>query len=399
MANMDGDVLGQLLQEVFAQKDGVKRLLEHLLGQAMAAEVGAHVGAEPSQRSEHRRGMRNGYKPRSLQTRVGELELQVPQVRGCDPYHPSMFAKWQRSERALLVACAEMYYQGVSTRNVRDVLEAMCGGDISSTTVSRVAQEVDDKLLTFRARRLDETEYPYLHIDARYEKVRVNGRVVSQAVLVAVGFTIQGRREVLDWQVANSESEDCWGRMFQQLKDRGLKGLQLMTSDAHKGIRAAVQRHFQGVTWQRCCVHFKRELACKVSFKARRELMAELVVVFTPQERSECLLRGQEMAARWEGRYPAVARTLRDGLEDCLAVLDFPPAHRRKLQSTNMLENLMKRLKKRTRVVGVFPSASSCDRLVGAQLIEVNEEWAVEEQAVFNMGNVTLPGICVQRER
>ena len=369
---------------------GAKRLLEHLLSQVMAAEVSAHVAAEPHQRTDQRRGQRNGYKPRTLATRVGQLELQVPQVRACEPYHPSMFAKWQRSERALLVACAEMYFQGVSTRNVREVLEAMCDGDISSTTVSRVAQELDEKLMAFRNRRLDGTEYPYMHIDARYEHVRVDGRVVSQAVLVAVGFTSEGKREILDWRVGDSESEETWGEMFRHLKDHGLKGLRLVTSDAHKGIIAAMQKRFQGVCWQRCRVHFKRELGKKVSYKAIKDLMGDLVVVFEPQDRAECLRRRDEMADKWEARYPAVAKMLRDGLEDCLAVLDFPEHHRRRLQSTNMMENLMKRLKKRSRVVGVFPSRGSCDRLLGAQLLEVNEEWSVQETAYFNMKNVNL---------
>ena len=232
-------------------------------------------------------------------------------------------------------------------------------------TVSRVAQELDEKLLVFRHRRLDAMEYPYLHIDARYEKVRVDGRIVSQAVLVTVGFTSEGRREVLDWRVDDSESEATWGEVFRTLKDRGLRGLQLVTSDAHAGIVAALGRHFQGVAWQRCRVHFKRELGRKVSYKVLRELMADLVVVFVPEERAECLRRGEEMAARWAGRYPAVTRVLREGLEDCLAVLAFPEPHRCRLQSTNMLENLMKRLKKRSRVVGVFPSRLSCDRLLG----------------------------------
>jgi putative transposase len=396
MANQDGDVVGRLLQEVFSNRDGAKRLLEHLLERAMAAEVSSHVGADPHERTDQRRGHRNGYKPRTLKTRVGELDLQVPQVRACEPYHPSMFAKWQRSERALLVACAEMYFQGVSTRNVRDVLDAMCDGEISSATVSRVAQELDEKLLTLRHRRLDATEYPYMHIDARYEKVRVDGRVVSQAVLVAVGFTSEGKREMLDWCVGDSESDQTWGELFRHLKDRGLKGLRLLTSDAHKGIVAAMQRHFQGVAWQRCRVHFKRELLRKVSWKVYREVAQDLVVVFEPSDRAECLRRGEEMAAKWEGRYPGVARMLREGLEDCLAVLDFPEHHRRRLQSTNMLENLMKRLKKRSRVVGVFPSRSSCDRLLGAQLIEVHEEWSVEEQPYFNMTNVDLGQVPVR---
>jgi transposase-like protein len=396
MAEKNGDVLGRLLQEVFSAPDGAKRLLEHLLAQAMSAEVSAHVSAEPHERTDQRRGQRNGYKPRTLKTRVGQLELDVPQVRNCEPYHPSMFAKWQRSERALLVACAEMYFQGVSTRNVREVLEAMCDGDISSTTVSRVAQELDEKLLAFRHHRLDGTEYPYMHIDARYEKVRVDGRVVSQAVLVAVGFTSEGKREMLDWRVGDSESEQTWGDMFGQLKDRGLEGLKLVTSDAHKGIIAAMDRHFQGVAWQRCRVHFKRELGKKVSYKAFKELMSDLAMVFEPEDRIECLHRRDEMADKWESRYPAVAKMLREGLEDCLAVLDFPEHHRKRLRSTNMLENLMKRLKKRSRVVGVFPSRSSCDRLLGAQLIEVHEQWSLDEMPYFNMENVNLADVPVR---
>ena len=399
MAKDDSDVTGRLLQEVFAAPDGAKRLLEHLLAQAMAAEVSRHVGAEAHERAEGRRGYRNRFKPRTLATRVGELEFEVPQVRACEPYHPSIFAKWQRSERALLTACAEMYFQGVSTRNVRAVLEAMCDGEISSTTVSRVAQEVDEKLLAFRHRRLDGVEYPYLHIDARYEKVRVDGRIVSQAVLVTVGFTIEGRREVLDWRVDDSESEATWGEVFRTLKDRGLRGLRLVTSDAHTGIVAAMRRHFQGVAWQRCRVHFKREMGRKVSYKVMKALMADLVIVFEPEDRGECLRRGEEMAVRWEGRYPAVGRMLREGLEDCLAALDFPEHHRRRLQSTNMLENLMKRLKKRSRVVGVFPSRSSCDRLLGAQLLEVHERWAVEERMYFTMENVAWSAVPAPAER
>jgi transposase-like protein len=393
MAQVDSAVIGQCLHEVFMNRDGLKKLLEHLLEVGMQAEVARHVSAEPHERSEGRRGHRNGFKPRTLETRVGQLELSVPQVRGCEPYHPSMFGKWQRSERALLVACAEMYFQGVSTRNVTTVLEAMCDGEISSQTVSRVAQELDEKLLTFRHRRLDALEYPYLHIDARYEKVRVEGRVVSQAVLVAAGFTSEGKREILDWRVGDSESEATWGELFRQLKDRGLTGLKLVTSDAHKGITAAMGRHFQGVAWQRCRVHFKRELGKKVSYKSLKELMADLVILFEPEERVECLRRRDEMAAKWQARCPAVAQMLQDGFEDCLAVLDFPEHHRRRLRSTNMLENLMKRLKKRSRVVGVFPNRAACDRLLGAQLIEVHESWSVAEIPYFNLKNVSLADV------
>jgi putative transposase len=387
MADESIDGLVAALQGAFAADGGacLRRLLELVAGRAMAEEVTDHLGAGPHERSGARRGHRNGHKPRTLKTRVGELELSVPQVRGCEPYHPSLFGKWQRSERALLVACAEMYFQGVSTRNVREVLESMCAGEVSAAVASRVAAELDEKLSAFRARRLDHTAWPYLKIDARYEKVRVEGRVVSQAVLVTVGFDAEGRREVLDWRVADSESESSWGGLFRDLKDRGLAGVRLVVSDAHGGIRAALARHLQGVAWQRCQVHFKRELCAKVSYRRAKELMGDLAAVLAPAERVECLRRAQEMAAKWQASHPAVAATLRTGLEDCLAVLSFPADHRRRLTSTNLLENLMRRLKKRTRVVGVFPNRASCDRLIGALLLEVHEGWQVEEHRFYNM--------------
>jgi len=377
--------LHEALSEVFKQQDGLKHFLEAVCQQLMSQEVHQQLGADLHERSDQRRGYRNGSKPRRLSTRVGELELGVPQVRGCEPYHPSLFNKWQRSERALLTACAEMYFQGVSTRNVRRVLEAMCDGEISSSTVSRVAAELDEKLQLFCSRRLDHVDWSYLMIDARYEKVRVEGRVISQAVLVVVGFTGQGRREVLHWGVCDSESEQCWGEVFKSLKDRGLQSVKLVVSDAHRGIRAALARHFQGAMWQRCRVHFKREMGRKVSYKVLKELMADLAAVYAPWERCECLRRGQEMAAKWAKRCPAVTRMLQEGLEDTLTVLALAEHHRRKLTSTNLLENMMKRLKKRTRVVGIFPSRASCHRLVGSQLLELHETWQAERKSYINM--------------
>lgn len=375
------------LQRVFAEQDGLRRFLQAVLQQAMSVEVDGHLGAGHHERTEGRSGYRNGSKPRSLKTRVGELDLLVPQVRGCEPYHPSFFNKWQRSERALLVACGEMYFQGVSTRNVRQVLETMCGEgcEISAMTVSRVASELDERLATFRERRLDHTSWPYLMIDARYEKVRVEGKVISQAVLVVVGFTSAGRREVLHWAVGDSESEQCWGDVFRCLKDRGLSGVQLVVSDAHRGIRAALARHVQGASWQRCRVHFKREMGRRVSYKVLKELMGDLSSVYAPWEQVECLRRGQEMADKWRGRCGAVAAMLEEGLADTLAVLSLPSHRRRKLASTNLLENMMRRLKKRTRVVGIFPNRAACDRLIGAQLLELHERWEVQEKPYINM--------------
>ena len=301
----------ELAQELFQQQDGLKGLLEELLNAAMRGEVSEQLGAEQHERNPRRQGRRNGAKPRKLKTRVGELELRVPQLRNGEPYHPSMFARWQRSERALLVARAEMYFQGVWTRRVRRVLDQMCGCEVSAMTVSRVAAELDEKLSEFRGRRLDPHEYPYLMIDVRYEKIRRKGGIVSEAVLVVSGFNEQGQREILDWRNGDSESEATWGELFRQLKDRGLRGPRLIVSDAHGGIVAALGRHFQGVRWQRCRVHFKRE----------------------------------EMAQKWEAKRPKVAAMLRQGLEDGLTVLDFPEGHRRRLGSTNMLERLRKTLK------------------------------------------------------
>jgi putative transposase len=387
MAQTSIELDGELVQRLFEDPQRLRDVLAAVCQAVMAQEVSAHLGAGPHERSEGRRGHRNGTKPRTLKTRVGGLELDVPQVRGCEPYHPGLFARWQRSERALLVACGEMYFQGVSTRNVRQVLESMCGPelDLSAATVSRVAAELDEKLAQFRGRRLDGHEYPYLKVDARYEKVRVDGRVVSQAVLVVMGYTGQGRREVLDWRLADSESEGSWSGLFRDLKDRGLGGVKLLVSDAHRGIVAAAARHLQGVAWQRCQVHFKRELLRKVSYKRAKELMADVLAVFRGETAAECLRRGEEMAAKWEAASPAVARLLREGLGDCLTVLAFPADHRRRLTSTNVLECLMRRLKKRTRVVGIFPNRGACDRLIGAQLLEVHEQWLSEEIGTFNM--------------
>lgn len=379
------DTVALLAREVFQSEGGLRHLLETVLNSVMREETSQQVGAGMHERSESRQGYRNGTKPRRLKTRAGELELDVPQVRNCEPYHPSMFGKWERSERALRVACSEMYFQGVSTRNVRAVLEQMGAGEVSAMTVSRVASELDEKLEQFRARRLDFTEWEYLMLDARYEKVRIDSKVISQAALVVVGFTTTGKRELLEWRVGDSESEQHWGELFKSLKDRGLAGVKLIVSDAHRGIQAAIKRHFQGCAWQRCRVHYKREMGRKVSYTKLKELNKDLASVFAAGERAECLRRGEEMAQRWERSSPQVAAMLREGLNDCLTAEQFPEHHRKRLRSTNLLENIMKRLKKRTKVVGVFPNRASCDRLIGAQLMELHEHWLTEESASFNM--------------
>lgn len=377
MAQESMEWVSGLLQQVFKDPEGMKLVLSHLSQAAMEHGVSEHLHARRHERQAERRGYRNGYKPRELLTRIGQVELRIPQVRGCKPYHPGFFERYQRSERALLAACGEMYVQGVSTRRVHEVLNVMCGGEISAMTISRIAAELDEKLKAFRTRWLGETPWPYVMIDARYEKVRVEGQVVSQAVLVVAGINEDGRKQIVDWRVGDSESEATWGELFQSLKQRGLRGLRLLVSDAHSGIRAAVQRHFQGVAWQRCQVHFARELCSKVGYRQRAQMMRELRCVLGSQTEQEALRLSQEMACRWSSQR-AVVRMLEEGLPACLAVQGIPKPIRYRLATTNLLENVMKMLKHRTGVVGVFPNRESCDRLVGAVLMEVHEHWLTQ---------------------
>lgn len=387
-----------VLRELYARPDGPRAVLEFLSQRILEEEAQEHISAGWHERSAERRGYRNGYKPRTLHGRLGTLELQVPQVRGCDPYQPSLWNRWQRHERALLCACAEMYFQGVSTRDVQEVLQTMCGGEISAMTVSRIAAELDEKLKVFRSRSLQEMAYPYLQIDARYEFIRIAGKVVSQAVLVVFGVNATGRREILDWRVADSESEATWGELFRELKERGLHGVRLITSDAHAGMRAALRRYFQGVCWQRCQVHFQRELCKKVGSKSYKAIQQDIRTVLHGETLQDCLRCRDEMASKWGKRYPAVAQML-SGVEDCLTVLNFPPEHRRRLWSTNHAENLMLQLRRRTAAVNVFPNVASCDRLVGAVLIEEHEKWAGAKQGtLFNMAELAMLPRAGERE-
>lgn len=363
--------------QAWADEDQLRAMVRTLFQEVMEEEVAAHVGAPRYERCTERRGQRNGYKARQYQTRVGQLPLEVPQVRGMEPYHPSVFGRFERSERALYAACAQMYFQGVSTRKVTEVLEAMAGCEVSATTVSRVAQEIDEQLAAFQSRRLTQP-YPYLIVDARYEKVRRQGRVVSTALLVVAGVGADGRREILAWRVGDSESEATWGEVFLDLKRRGLAGVRLLVSDGHLGIQAAAKKHLQGVMWQRCRVHFIRELVNKVSYKDQAALIAQLRALFHSGDPAVCRQVGEEMAAAWATKAPKMAAALLAGLEDCLAVLQVPEGHRRRLHSTNLLERMMQELKRRTRVVRIFPDEASLSRLAGAVLVEMDEKWQVE---------------------
>jgi len=378
------------LDEIQERMDGdvFKAMLEVMAQRLMEEELALHVGAERHERTRERRGHRNGYKARSLKTRMGELELQVPQARGVEPYSPMLFAKWERSERALLVACAEMYFMGVSTRKVKKVLQKMGGFELSASTVSCVAQELDDKLAEFRNRRLDDHVWPYLMVDATYVKVRKKGRVVDQAVLVVAGVNGAGRREILTWRLADVESEDTWTEVFRQLKHRGVNGVQWLISDGHEGIRAAVRTQFAGVAWQRCWTHFMRNALAKVAHKHKNAFAKELIAARKFDEVETCLMEAERVAERWEKDYPRAAEQIRAQFEETLAVHDLPQEHRRRVYTTNIMERLMKEIKRRTRVVGIFPNESSCDRLVGAHFLERDETWQCERMRYLVMDHL-----------
>ncbi len=369
-----------LLADQVGSEDLLRELLRSAAQAVMAEEVARHLGAGAYERSEGRVGHRNGMKPRTLKTRVGELSLRVPQVRGMEPYHPSLFARYQRSERALLVACAEMYYLGVSTRKVGEVLEKMGGFSLSAATVSQVACEVDEKLAAFRSRPLHETAWPYVQVDACYVKARENGRIISRAALVVSGIQTAGTREILTWRMGESESEEHWSSVFLELKRRGLTGVEVLTSDGHEGIQAALRKHFPEASWQRCRVHFMRNALTKVGAKERIEAGRDLKSIFASPDRAVCLQVAEEIAAKWEARKPRFARQLREQVESCLTVHHLPSNARRRLNSTNMMERVMREIKRRTNVVGIFPNTAACDRLIGAHLLERHETWQCEEK-------------------
>lgn len=378
------------LDEIQAQMDGdvFKAMLEVMARRVMEEELARHLGAERHERTGERRGHRNGYKPRNLKTRIGDLSLEVPQARGVEPYSPMLFAKWQRTERALLVACAEMYFMGVSTRKVKKVLEKMGGFELSASTVSCVASELDEKLAQFRQRRLDAHTWPYLLVDATYVKVRKRGRVVDQAVLVVAGINDAGRREILTWRLADVESEDTWTEVFRELKQRGVQGVQWLVSDGHAGIRAAVRTQFTGVAWQRCWTHFMRNALNKVGHKHKDAFAKQLIAARKFDDVQTCLMEAERVAARWEKDYPRAAAQIREQFEQTLAVHGLPREHRRRVYTTNLMERLMREIKRRTHVVGIFPNESSCDRLVGAHLLERDEAWHCERMRYLVMDHI-----------
>jgi transposase-like protein len=299
--------------------DFLREIVEGVLHEVLEAEMTEQIGAAPHERTDARKGHRNGHKPRTLRTRVGTLNLLVPQDRE-GTFSTRLFCRYQRNEKTLVLALMEMYLEGVSTRKVKDITEELCGTSFSKSLVSSLAGRLDSELAAWRERPLEAEGYPYLFVDARYEKVRSGGRVVSQGVLVVSAVREpDGFREILAVEVADTESEATYQDLFRTLKARGLKGVKLVVSDDHEGLKAAVKRHFRGASWQRCQVHYARNLLGMVGAKKRKELAAQLRSIFAATSREQALQIASEVADRWREDHPRVAEHLEEHIEECLA--------------------------------------------------------------------------------
>jgi transposase-like protein len=376
MAVTDGTGQREWLQAALVDDpDFLRGIVERTLQTILEEELSAHLGAERYERTEGRRGYRNGSKPRTLTTRVGTLELAVPQDRD-GTFSTELFARYQRTEQALVLSLMEMYVQGVSTRKVAAITEALCGTRFSKSQVSALAGRLDPELAAWRERPLTAPSYPYVWVDARYEHVRVDGRVVSQGVLLVTGLRgDDGRRELLGVAVADTESEATYHELFRCLKARGLSGVRLVISDDHAGLRSAIVRHFQGAGWQRCQVHVTRNLLGQVAKAKRSEVAAGLREVFAAPTRTQALAVARRLATQWRTSHPRVAEALEEELEDCLSCLAFPVEHQPRIRTTNGMERLSQELKRRTRVVRIFPNRDACLRLVTALAMEQSDEW------------------------
>jgi putative transposase len=368
LEEQDGDVL----------REGIRVLSQAL----MESEVAGLIGAERHERTDDRKAYRNGSRTRTWDTRVGTIELAIPKVTP-GTYFPSLLQPRRRAEHALLAVVQEAWVHGVSTRKVDDLVKALGIDGISKSEVSRICGELDTTITAFRTRPLT-GEHRYVWVDATYHKVRVDGRVTSQATVVAVGITSEGERQVLGVDVGPSEDRSFWTAFLRSLVKRGLKGVRLVISDAHEGLKQAIATVLSGTAWQRCRVHFMRNLLATVPHGAREAVAAIVRTIFAQPDHASALQQLKKIAEGLRSRFAKAATLLEEAAEDILAYRHVPLEHQRQLHSTNPLERLNKEIKRRSNVVGIFPNPASVLRLVGAVLLEQDDEWAVAERRYFS---------------
>jgi putative transposase len=374
--------LAEIKSLLSADKDFFKPLVRAVLQEVLEGEMTEALAAAKGERVEGRLGYRSGYYPRSLITRIGKIELRVPQDRQ-GRFSTELFERYQRSEKALMAGLAEMYIQGVSTRKVKAITEELIGHSFSASSISAVVKKLDGELARFAHRRLSET-FPYLVLDARYDKVRIDSVIHSQAVLIAVGIDWEGRRQVLGVELANRESRSSWREFLLGLKERGLRGVEFVASDDHEGLKKAIAECLPAAAWQRCYVHFLRNAIDHLPRKRDDDCLQELRWLYDRRQLKEAKADLRAWIDKWQARYAKLVAWVEDNIEETLTYYRLPLAHHRNMKSTNMLERFNEEIKRRTRVVRIFPNEASCLRLVRALAVEQHERWQ-EDHRYLNM--------------
>jgi putative transposase len=363
-------------------EDFLRKIVKEVIDSILEQEMEEAVGARKGERTALRVGYRSGYYERFLTTRVGTMELRIPQDRD-GRFSTELFDRYQRSEKALFSALAEMYVQGVSTRKVKAITEELCGHAFSASAISRINQTLDEQLEQFSQRKLDE-DYPYLILDARYERVRVNGTIDPQAVLIGIGINNEGRRCVLAVELANRESKSSWKDFLLKLKDRGLRGVELVVSDDHAGLKAAIREVLADSAWQRCYVHFLRNALDYLPRRGGDDCLRELRWLYDRRDVKEARADLASWLAKWQSKYAKLCLWVEENIEETLTFYRFPLGHHKHIKSTNMLERLNQEIKRRTHVVRIFPNEKSCLRLIQALALETHEHW-IEAIRYLNM--------------
>lgn len=367
-----------LVHGLFKDDAAMAKLVEQVLNQVLQAEVTEALQAKPYERTEERQGYRNGFKPRTITTRVGRLTLAVPQVRD-GKFSPELFSRFQRSEQALLLALMEMVVNGVSTRKVARITEELCGAEFSKSTVSELCKRLDPVVKEWNQRLLKES-YPFIMVDAIALKVRKDGQVRPGSALIAIGVNIKGYREVLGFWIGDSESYASWSEFFVWLKGRGLRGVEVVVSDQHSGLVKAAQAQFQGAMWQRCQTHFTRNILDATPKQIQAELHSQLRMIWEAPDVETARQMLKRVIDNFGSRAPRAVDILEEGFDDAIAVLNLPEQYRKRLRTTNGIERLNEEVRRRERVIRIFPNVESAERLLGALLMEVDEAWTTDRQ-------------------
>jgi putative transposase len=383
VAEYDVTLSEALMPDLSERPNALSQLLESVIQQVLEAQLSEHLGADRYERNEERAGYRNGYRERQLYTRVGPLTLRVPQTRE-GAFSSDIFSRYRRSEQAFVLGLMEMVVNGVSTRKVSEITEALCGTSFSKSTVSRLTASLDARVNAFLARRLDDA-YPFLIVDALFTKSRCEDRVMSKAVLIVGAIRKDGFRDILGVSVGDAESAATWNELFASLKRRGLNGVDFVVSDDHAGLVEAIRKQFSGATWQRCQVHLMRNMLGHCPSRERTALAAAAKLIFASTDIVDARRHHDEFVKRFAKSAPKAVRCLEDGFEDAMAVMVLPEKYRRRLKSTNMMERLNEEVRRRERVIRVFPNDASVLRILGALLAEISEGW--QEKIYFDMND------------